>query len=611
MKKLQLLTGALLIASVSFAQTKMSRTAPTGQFLTKPVKEISTTKSQAVIWSNDFSDASDWIMTNTGAEDVDWTIETDVAAMPNAAGDLYPFASESVDNGYALINSDGAPGNQDGNGDIVAQLTTTDAIDLSGYTSALLRFSHNYRWWNDTRGVRVSNDNGATWTEFEITNLDGYPNNQNSGNPEIETIDISEAAGGSSEVKIQFYYNDNDFWAWYWAVDDVEILERPVNDIELISSWASTLGNSEYGRTPLNQLYDTLVLGGDVYNFGTATQTNVSLTTTILDADGNEVGSAYETLAELASDSIHYFNTLVGGMPFAEGAYTINGVVTADAADANENDNSYSRSFEITENLYSLDGMGVYEASSVSGLGASSTSNGNVMMVRYHIIEETTISGLQVMISTGSTEGTTLYPFLLPESALINADGSLNQAADVYSDRLAANDDGVLVTGTDVENGVVDAVLPTTTLAPGNYYACVEINLSGNEDDVFYILDDETVWQPYTASLYYYAPDAMTYTNGTALGIRMMLGNGIGIEETTNNLFNITPNPSNGVFTVSTTVDADYTIDVVNVLGEVVSSRNVEGSLNETFNLSNLNAGLYFVKVSNGTSENVQRVIIK
>ena len=30
---------------------------------------------------------------------------------------------------------------------------------------------------------------------------------------------------------IQFYYEDNDIWAWYWAIDDVRILPR-ISDVQ-------------------------------------------------------------------------------------------------------------------------------------------------------------------------------------------------------------------------------------------------------------------------------------------------------------------------------------------------------------------------------------------
>ena len=53
------------------------------------------------------------------------------------------------------------------------------------------------------------------------------------------------------------------------------------------------------------------------------------------------------------------------------------------------------------------------------------------------------------------------------------------------------------------------------------------------------------------------------------------------------------------------------TIEVVNILGEVIYSRVVEGTINETFDMISFSAGMYFVKSSNGTTETTQRVIIK
>ena len=129
---------------------------------------------------------------------------------------------------------------------IVCEATNATPINLTGYQNVKLNFQHNYHWWQDTRGVRVSGDNGATWTEYQLTcgpndlgNCIGcdpgqnYPNNQISENPVNESINISDVAGGQSQVLIQFYYNDNDFWAWYWAVDDVSISVLPQYDAQL------------------------------------------------------------------------------------------------------------------------------------------------------------------------------------------------------------------------------------------------------------------------------------------------------------------------------------------------------------------------------------------
>ena len=620
MKKIQLLTGALLLASSVFAQKAELTKKDFVQEKRKTAKILPSAKAEA-IWSNDFSDASTWVLTNTGAEDAGWSIETDENAMPNAGAELFPFASNSLANGYALVNSDGATGNADGNGAIVSQITTANSIDLSDHPSVILKFNHNYRWWHEDRGVRVSNDNGTTWTDFPLTSdnggviTDGYPDAQNTANPEIEVINISTVAGGQSEVIVQFYYNDNDFWGWYWSIDDVEILELPDNDIVLFSAWASTSNLSEYGRTPLSQVSDSLYLGGDVYNFGAATQSNIELEISISNNSGETIASSNLTESSLMNDSILIIEEAVS-VSLAEGVYTLSAQVSSDGdQESGElfSDNSYSRVFEITDYIYSLDGIGVYDEPTVTSFGSTSTSEGNILFTRYKILEETTIYSLQIGISSNSTVGCQIFPFLLEESVFLDAEGLLNQAANVLSNRIAENNDGVIITQSDIDNNIVNAKLEETVLAPGTYYAAAELFTAGGTDDAIYILDDETVWQTPTASLYYSA-NATTpevYTNGTAIAIRLGLTDGIGLEEASNALFSVSPNPSNGVFTVIASEEDNYTLEVINVLGEIVSSKLIDGSINETINISNLNAGIYLVKVSTATSQNVQRVVIK
>ncbi len=251
---------------------------------------------------------------------------------------------------------------------------------------------------------------------------------------------------------------------------------------------------------------------------------------------------------------------------------------------------------------------------SVTSIGTGNTGEGegNTLFARYVILEETSIVGLEVAISSQSTVGGQIFSFLLPESSLLNEDGSLNQSADVYSGRIAENEDGVTVTQNNIDNNLVYIPLPETTLAPGVYYACAELYTAGGNADALQVLDDETVWEPPYASLYFTADDATVYTNGTAVAIRMALGDYVDLDENENNtLFSVVPNPSNGVFTVTTDKNDFYTLDVVNVLGEVISSKTIEGAINETIDISNFDAGIYLVKVSTSTSQNVQRVVIK
>jgi hypothetical protein len=132
--------------------------------------------------------------------------------------------------------------------------------------------------------------------------------------------------------------------------------------------------------------------------------------------------------------------------------------------------------------------------------------------------------------------------------------------------------------------------------------------------------EEHTIWTEHTVSLNDFAGESvyLTFHHHDTDMERLMLDNflivetnNMAINETGLNGVSIFPNPTNGVFTVTSTEANSYTVEVINVLGEIVSTKTVEGIINESFDISNYNAGLYFVKVVNGTSENVQRVIIK
>ena len=624
MKKNQLLTGAFVIASSLFAQkAELSK----NNFVTKTNKKITTTPTahkSAAIWSDDFSNASTWTLGHAASCDLDWEIGQNLSN----SGEYItaPVASSTAANGFAMLDSDayGAANS----GDLESSwMTTASPINLSGNTSILLSFETNYRQY-DTQCFIVTSTNNNDWPELTAsfdasTNPNVYAlwedftnNDEVESNPTTANVNISGSAGGQSQVWVRFHHTGS--WGYSWFVDDASINNLQANDIVLNEAWASTFFNSEYGRTPISQLSDSLALGGEIFNFGSATQTGIELSIAVENSAGETMASNVESFPSLEQDSTDLLQTAVS-VDLAEGIYTLNATLTSDADNEEGQyfgNNTYSREFAISKNLFSLDGIGVYDEEDLSvtsiGTGNTGEGEGNTLFARYVILEETSIVGLEVAISSQSTVGGQIFSFLLPESSLLNEDGSLNQSADVYSGRIAENEDGVTVTQNNIDNNLVYIPLPETTLAPGVYYACAELYTAGGNADALQVLDDETVWEPPYASLYFTADDATVYTNGTAVAIRMALGDYVDLEENENNtLFSVLPNPSNGVFTVTTDKNDFYTLDVINILGEVISSKTIEGAINETIDISNFDAGIYLVKVTTSTSQNVQRVVIK
>jgi hypothetical protein len=565
------------------------------------------------VWSDDFSTPANWSVAQSGAESVEWTIETTEAAMPNAAATLYPFASASLANGYALINSDGAPGNADGNGNIASTITSTTTIDLSTTPNAILKFNHNYRWWQESRGVRVSGDGGSTWTDFDLTytvasgntfpNGNQYPDVQNSLNPQEEVINISAVAGGSSNVVIEFYYDDGDFWGWYWAVDDVEILTQPLDDIQVLSAWFSGATNdgSEYGRTPIDQVDTDYILGAEVYNFGVNDQTNIAIAA---DYNGSAITSA-SAAALIQSDStelIEATETPSLSVGMYNGTYTA--VSDNETGGSDFGNNVYERNFEITDDIYSVDGLGNQPASTldvgVIGTGSfTDAEDGLVVAALYQFKSASDVSGIRVILDAGTVEGGEIY-------------GSIKDTTTFWANDMTSlfNSSVATVSATDIAAGYIDVWFPSViNLNAGVYYAAVELYSNAGANDIV-IVDDRTVAQPARTSSIY-IPGDQSYTNGTGIGVQLLTGNGwgVGIEENTLDGVSIYPNPSEGIVNVSNDNNMTNTIVVYDMVGSVVLS--TEASAATTLDLSGNGTGIYVVEVSNNNGTMVERVVIK
>jgi len=84
----------------------------------------------------------------------------------------------------------------------------------------------------------------------------------------------------------------------------------------------------------------------------------------------------------------------------------------------------------------------------------------------------------------------------------------------------------------------------------------------------------------------------------------------VGIQENTNVEMSLYPNPSTGVLNVVLT-SGNSTIEVLDVLGNVVITRTFTAATTAQIDLSNEAQGVYFVQVTNGTEKNIRKVIIR
>ena len=636
MKKIYLLLFCITASFIVSSQKNSNELIKKHTFKEKKIKSSVIPKSRGfVLWTNEFDNPSDWAITSTGSDPTAWTINTNptFSASIQAGTPFTDFLATTTSNGFLYIDSDGVAGATDGDGvEIITKATLTSAIDLSGEPKVVLTFSHNYRWWQDTRGVRVSGDGGVNWTTYQLTcgandpgNCigcgvnDNYPNLADSENPEITKLDISSVAGNQSNVLIEFYYQDNDFWAWYWVVDDVKISRKDNHNIENQAAWIwqETHYGAEYGRTPITQVGTNWVVGAQVSNDGVNTQTNVTLNADFGSFVSSDSIPLLEPDSSKAVESLKSLNLAVGQY---QGTYTVKSD-SDDVTGPNFLDNTNDRNFEITTDIFSLDGIGNHPAGTeiLGSLGSNSftgVEDGLICATMYPFINDDTINSVRALITSTTVANSEVMLFILD---------SLSFTTGLFGNNSIFISDLYTVTSQDVTNGYIEIpvgnissngqLFESLAITPGNYYFGLELTSGGGTNDIG-IIDDETIGQPGFSSAIWYPNDPDNvgyYSNGVAFAIRLNLGdntvpNTTGILEN-NNTISIYPNPSNGEFNIAASSNELSDLTVKDITGKIVISKVF--SSNTIINLNNYGKGVYVVDIKNKNGIFTQKIFLQ
>jgi hypothetical protein len=603
MKKIYICLLGFFTASAYTAQVQNSNFSPlerknshlVGQI--KPSKLTQNTK-ETILWSNSFNTPSDWVINNTaGTPGLGWEFSSNPAAIP--VTQLSPFASTTAANGFLFVNSD-ANSTADFDGSpIVTTATTSATINLTGQPVVRLRYQHNFRWWHDTRGVSVSADNGATWTDFEMSNENDYSlPNQNAGNPEQTVIDISSIAGNQAQVKIRFYYNDHDWWGWYWAVDDVALFVPEDNDLVMLGGyWGSTGAwgaRLPYYQIPLSQLAP-LDVAGIVKNYGALDQNDVVFTAAL--ASGVWSGSsAPEAVLTGATDTISLTGALTP--PPIVATHVINMSVSSSATDAVPADNSILAAASVSVNnfIYARDKGTATNGTFNQGMGFEA---GNV----FDIYAAANLSGIDTYIDAGAVVGAEVYAKLYS----VDPTATTTAAAFVFVDESAP----YILTPADLGQKITLALSAgAATLSAGVSYVVVlgSYGDGGATDDL--IISTAGVSEASTSYYYDMTDNTWYYTTATPM-VRMNFDPSVGVNEVENNLgLRVFPNPSNEVINISINKEVSASLTLLDVSGKVVKTQSLNG-ISTSINTASLNSGVYFVTINDGTSVSTQKVVIK
>lgn len=481
------------------------------------------------IWQDDFSTPSNWIIDHDGTFDSNFEIGLGLESTGTYGTPA--IQSTTANNGYAMYNSDGFS-NQAGVAFEQPHITTATPIDLSANPNVTLEFQTQYRNFTyEQTWLIISTDGTFPTLDDPNTDISGMPGvfrvweqgeliqGISPGNPTTRSFNISEIAGGASQVWVRFQFTG--IWGYAWYIDDIKIFDQFQYDASILNTFVSSSGTGEkYVRIPQNQLPDEINVGCIVRNIGYESLTNVSVN---LDNGGSTTTISQELLLPGDSMVVNAFIPPATSIGFHNVTFTVMSDQSSIENDvSNDTATRYYAVTEPYEGLYSLDGIGIHPSgteafSNFGTTGFSSYADGMMPMTLYWLHEAGEVQSVQVPLASSSMAGGSIKAFILtPTDALQASIANPLGSSDYYT-----------LTQADIDAGFID--MPITNqliLTPGAYFVGAMLFSNSNENNIE-IFDDLTIQQPTTASLLY-LPDAgsggpFVYSSGNAFAVRLIM----------------------------------------------------------------------------------------
>lgn len=565
-----------------------------------------------VIWSDDFSNPGNWIIDHDGTFNSDFEIGTGLVSAGSYGTPA--ILSTTAANGYAMYNSDGF-NNQAGVAYEQAHITTANPIDLSAYANLVLAFETQYRRFTDEQTYLIVSTDGTFPTlDDPLMDISGMPGvfrvwedgelttSVSPGNPTTRNFNISEIAGGASQVWVRLQFTG--IWGYAWYIDDISISEQFAHDAKLFAPYVSSVPGTglEYSRITQTQVPTEMNVGCYVKNEGYEPMTNVAV---IIQLGGLTYSQTQDEL--LPGDTMFVDGLITSVSDF--GIHNTYYAVTSDqsATDGNANNNSSIRYYEVTASDYSLDGIDVHPAGTgvYASLGTNSfTDNADELMLftYYEVLQPAIVLNVNIQLTSTTVAGGDIFVQVhLGEDILVNdiIDNPLG-TSDIYT-----------VTEADVAAGFVTIPLTDPLLLDiGGYCVSAMLFSNGNASDIR-VLDDLTVPQPWYGSAIYLPSDGTIYSNGNAFAIRMGFDGTINVQETAQlDGVNVFPNPSsNGIVNIVTNKGENLSVEVFDSVGALVDTKRFY--MNTTLDVSSLAKGVYTVRINSATASSTKMVTIQ
>ena len=653
MKKFTILAGAMILSLSAFAQS-VKTTAPNVKMMDDGlVKHLSQQQAETLygsetpIWSEDFASGipSTWLNFGTANlvsdTDVVWEYRGTATNPSNTVGsrgaymtNQTPMSSATASNGFVIFDSDfldnaGVAGNF-GNGIAaaphIAELIT-DMIDLTQHSIVDLSFTQYYRRFAGPAGsqavpatyVDFSVDGGATFP-YSVTLNSGIAVNSATATNDVVNIIAGSYIGGEDSVKVRFRF-DGDYY--FWCIDDIQIVGTPANRMSF-TEWQgapaqdiiygpSVTGSSRMGHMTLKQSRG-ITFDANAVNSGTASQSNVKLSVKVLD----ELGSLIQTVSSATKSVLNAgdtatFNDLntyaTAWTPSANAEYQLVYNLLSDSISIF----SDTTSLFVTDSLMSMD-FGNYDNEIGASTNTTQWGDGSQMFNRHDLVDNEMLFGAEVHLGASTVAGGILELSVYDSSAF-------NSATGFDGNKLVAYGQKVL-DAQDVSQGFVRFDFTDATsgrgvdldVSKGAYL--YNLTMYDNQGvNPLEIANDQTWGKAGGSGWMYLAALGNWYTgysgsrsfnNLWIRGINCPATNAaacmsIGMDEESVNAITFSPNPASDYVSIDFGLSVgNYDISIMDLTGKVLKSEKIRAAADVKLNISELNVGMYLVRIQKG-----------
>ena len=662
MKKALLLTTALLLSGVAFAQ-KVQRAAPNERCVDdSPARSMSQSEvanyyqGETVIWSEDFASGipTTWMNYGTavGVADLDakWEYRGTTTTPSNAVGSRgayagpagtgqLPIQSTTAANGFVVFDSDfldnaGIAGNFCGTGSIacaphVANLET-GVINLLGHPTVDLLFTQYYRRFAGAGGVQTvpatyldfSTDGGVTWSGNVTLNAGIAVNSATTRNSAI-AVSIGQYVGNQANVKIRFRF-DGDYY--FWQMDDIKIISTPKNRMTFTAGsdgspaqdivYGATQESARMGRMTLKQVRP-IAFDANCFNSGQNAQTNVKLQMKIFNAT---TGAMVQTInspiiASLASGDTATWNQLntytTSWTPSAVGRYDFTYNLVSDSVSIASDTLG---SVIVSDSVMSLD-YGNWNNSIGASTNTTQWGDGSQMTNMQELVNDEMLFGARVYLGSTSQAGAIL------ELAVYDSSAFGGNTSGWDANKLVAYGQQVL-TASDITNGYAEYNFADTVTGRGvllnfsnigYYFNLTMYNNSGA--NTLLIRNDQTfgarsgtkyMYLAALSSWYSGYSNSKTFNNLWIHSINCPATNAANcmttsLGENPLNQVVLAPNPASDFVNVNFgLLYGEHAVEVLDLSGKVVRSTKVMADANVPIFVGDLQRGLYLVRIAKG-----------